>query len=69
VRCRILKNLDSRDRFGGTLDFAFSGEIMKVNDIAPHFTLQNENGEAVSLKELHGKVIVLFFYPRANTPG
>lgn len=42
---------------------------MKVNDNAPDFTLQDENEKEVSLKELRGKVVVLFFYPRANTPG
>jgi len=42
---------------------------MNVNDKAPDFTLQDENGNQVSLKHLRGKVVVLFFYPRANTPG
>jgi peroxiredoxin len=31
--------------------------------------LQDENGKELSLKDLRGKVVVLFFYPRANTPG
>jgi thioredoxin-dependent peroxiredoxin len=42
---------------------------MKVNDKAPDFRLQDENGNQVSLKDLHGKTVVLFFYPKANTPG
>jgi thioredoxin-dependent peroxiredoxin len=42
---------------------------MNVNDKAPDFTLQDENGNEVSLKSLRGKVVVLFFYPRADTPG
>jgi peroxiredoxin Q/BCP len=42
---------------------------MKVNDKAPDFTLQDENGAELSLKDLRGKTVVLFFYPRANTPG
>lgn len=42
---------------------------MKVNDTAPDFTLQDENGAEVALKDLQGKTVVLFFYPRANTPG
>ena len=42
---------------------------MKVNDKAPDFTLQDENGNEVALKELRGKTVVLFFYPRASTPG
>ncbi len=42
---------------------------INVNDKAPEFTLQDENGEEVSLKGLRGKVVVLYFYPRADTPG
>ncbi|HVI10720.1 MAG TPA: thioredoxin-dependent thiol peroxidase [Candidatus Binatia bacterium] len=42
---------------------------LKVNDKAPDFTLQDENGNEVSLKSLRGKSIVLYFYPRADTPG
>lgn len=36
---------------------------------APDFTLLNEAGESVSLKQFRGKSVVLFFYPKANTPG
>ena len=42
---------------------------MKVNDKAPDFTLQDEDGKELSLKDLRGKVVVLFFYPKASTPG
>ncbi|MGA7338035.1 MAG: redoxin domain-containing protein, partial [Candidatus Sulfotelmatobacter sp.] len=42
---------------------------INVNDKAPEFTLQDENGNEVSLKSLRGKVVVLYFYPRADTPG
>ena len=42
---------------------------MKVNDKAPEFTLANEEGNALSLKDYRGKHVVLFFYPKANTPG
>jgi thioredoxin-dependent peroxiredoxin len=42
---------------------------MKVNDKAPEFTLQDESGKEVALKDLRGKTVVLFFYPRASTPG
>lgn len=47
-----------------------SGEIlMNVNDKAPDFSLQDENGKEVALKDFRGKTVVLYFYPRANTPG
>ncbi len=42
---------------------------MDVNQLAPDFTLPDQNGEPVTLSALKGKPIVLFFYPRADTPG
>ena len=42
---------------------------MNIHDKAPEFTLPDENGKEVALKELRGKTVILFFYPRANTPG
>jgi len=42
---------------------------MLVHDKAPDFSLQDENGKEVSLKSLRGRTVVLYFYPRANTPG
>jgi len=42
---------------------------MKIHDKAPEFTLQDENGKEFSLKDQRGKTVILFFYPRANTPG
>jgi thioredoxin-dependent peroxiredoxin len=36
---------------------------------APEFTLEDENGKPVALKSLRGKDVVLFFYPKADTPG
>jgi peroxiredoxin Q/BCP len=37
--------------------------------IAPSFTLPRDGGDSVSLQDFAGKKLVLFFYPRANTPG
>jgi len=42
---------------------------MEVNDKAPEFTLPNEEGKNISLKDYRGKNVVLFFYPKADTPG
>jgi peroxiredoxin Q/BCP len=42
---------------------------MKVNDKAPDFSLANEDGQTVSLKDYRGKNVVLFFFPKADTPG
>jgi thioredoxin-dependent peroxiredoxin len=42
---------------------------MDIKDKAPDFTLQDEDENPVSLKQFRGKNVVLFFYPKANTPG
>jgi len=42
---------------------------MEPNDLVEDFTLQNQDGESVSLSQFADKPIVLFFYPRADTPG
>ena len=38
-------------------------------DPAPDFTLESDAGEQVSLSDLRGKPVVLFFYPKDDTPG
>src|SRR4029077_76501 len=43
--------------------------LMDINDKAPEFTLPDQNGVPVSLKDFRGKYVVLYFYPRADTPG
>ena len=42
---------------------------MEVNDKAPEFSTTDENGKEVALKDFLGKTVVLYFYPKANTPG
>jgi len=42
---------------------------VNIHDKAPDFSLQDENEKEVALKDLRGKTVILFFYPRANTPG
>ncbi len=42
---------------------------MEVNDKAPEFSLPNEEGKTIALKDYRGKNVVLFFFPKANTPG
>ena len=42
---------------------------MEINDKAPEFTARDQNGETVTLKNFRGKWVVLYFYPRADTPG
>lgn len=42
---------------------------LNVGDPAPDFTAKNQNGETISLSELSGKRVVLYFYPKDDTPG
>jgi peroxiredoxin Q/BCP len=45
-------------------------ERIKVGDRAPEFTIKNQRGEPVSLKDYLGKkAVVLYFYPKDNSPG
>ena len=43
--------------------------MLEAGDKAPSFTLPDQNGEKVGLSELKGQPVVLYFYPRADTPG
>jgi thioredoxin-dependent peroxiredoxin len=42
---------------------------LKVNDKAPAFSLLDQDGNQVALQDSAGKTVVLFFYPKADTPG
>jgi peroxiredoxin Q/BCP len=42
---------------------------LKAGDKAPLFTLQNQSDEPVSLSEFSGKKVLVYFYPKAMTPG
>lgn len=43
--------------------------ILKEGDKAPDFTEKNQNGETVSLSDFLGKNVILYFYPKDDTPG
>ena len=42
---------------------------IEIGSLAPDFTLNNQNETNVSLKNIKAKYIVLYFYPKDNTPG
>jgi peroxiredoxin Q/BCP len=42
---------------------------MQAGDLVEDFTLENQDGESVSLSQFSKSPVVLFFYPRADTPG
>jgi len=43
--------------------------VIEENKKAPQFTLPDQNGNKVSLKDFLGQKVVLYFYPKDNTPG
>ena len=43
--------------------------MLSVGSSAPNFKVQNDKGECVQLSDFKGKKVVLWFYPKADTPG
>ena len=43
--------------------------MLEVGQVAPDFTLPDQNGEEVKLNSFRGKKVILYFYPKDNTPG
>jgi peroxiredoxin Q/BCP len=43
--------------------------VLKVGDKAPDFRLKADDGNEVSLSDFRGKRVLLYFFPKANTPG
>jgi peroxiredoxin Q/BCP len=46
-----------------------TAKMLKIGDRAPEFSLPSSDGTTVSLKQLRGKKVVLYFYPKDDTPG
>ncbi|MFM8449125.1 MAG: thioredoxin-dependent thiol peroxidase [Haliscomenobacter sp.] len=42
---------------------------LKEGDLAPDFIVETEQGEKLSLSDFRGKKVILFFYPKDDTPG
>ena len=43
--------------------------MLKPGDVAPDFTAKDHTGKTVSLADYKGKTLVMWFYPKADTPG
>jgi Peroxiredoxin len=43
--------------------------MLKIGDRAPDFELESDSGEKIRLSSLRGKTVVLYFYPKDDTPG
>ena len=44
-------------------------KTLQAGDKVPEFTVEDQDGNKVSLSDYNGKKLIVFFYPRANTPG
>jgi peroxiredoxin Q/BCP len=53
----------------GTAKAKASADVPRVGDKAPDFQLKTDEDKEVSLKDFKGKRVLLFFFPKANTPG
>jgi len=42
---------------------------LKIGELAPDFTLQNDKGQAVKLSDFRGRRVIVYFYPADDTPG
>ncbi|MEE9447586.1 MAG: peroxiredoxin [Arenicellales bacterium] len=42
---------------------------IEVDQLAPNFTLPDQDGQSVSLADFKGKQVIVYFYPKDNTPG
>ena len=43
--------------------------VLNIGDSAPDFNCKDQNGKIINLSDYLGKKLVIFFYPKANTPG
>ncbi len=57
------------EKTAGTARAQTSGHALKVGDQAPDFHLKTDEGNEVSLRDFQRKRVVLYFFPKANTPG
>lgn len=55
--------------FSSILTFNTQAQALKIGDSAPSFELANQDGELISLERFQGHWVVLYFYPKNDTPG
>lgn len=58
-----------KNRGRGIVNHMTDSVRLAVGDVAPAFSLLNDAGETVSLSDFSGERVIVYFYPRANTPG
>ena len=60
-----------RTRRSNLYEFILGEEfnMLKVGDKAPGFSLLSDSGKTISLSDFKGSTLVLYFFPKADTPG
>lgn len=66
VPAALCRRLNTGDRRGGSI---YTARMLDVGDPAPAFTLPSSDGAPISLESLRGHPVVLYFYPKDDTPG
>ena len=61
--------MDKNFRILFTLVSLFAFVALKPNDPAPTFTSTNQDGKVVSLSDFKGRFVLIYFYPKDDTPG
>jgi len=67
--CVIYFNLIDFDNTKNIRTFLTMAEKLNVGDVLPHFIMNNENHEPVDISAYRGRYLVLYFYPKDDTPG
>ena len=49
--------------------FGKTADTLSIGDLAPDFTLLSHDKKKISLKDYRGKRVVVYFFPKADTPG
>lgn len=70
----IHANYNTRVSLKGALRYAWKavvggGSMLKVGDPAPDFEVTDHQGKKVKLRDFRGKKVLLWFFPKADTPG
>ena len=73
-RLPIHRTYNTRVSFNGALRYAWQalfggGSMLKVGDAAPDFEVTDHQGRRVKLSDFRGKKVLLWFFPKADTPG
>jgi len=62
-------SLSGKLRYILKLAIGKEGRMLNPGDQAPDFEAKDHNGNTVRLSDLRGRKVVLWFYPKADTPG